>query len=249
MFGKVWFGTNKPMNIAMWIYARTINRFILSGAKKCIIYHEGLIPVMKEWNLSYEVISQGVDMKMYGSAKPASDILSFKEDKVCFLFVGRLDDIKRWQDYIKVCEKVKQKRDVCFVFVCGNKHEEKRIELQKRFSNLDMKFYGYRSDVANVMKACDVLVLPSKCEGMPDVIMEAQSAGLCCIASNVGGIKNLITDKVNGYLFETFEELETKMLRLIDFKARREHYSVQGKNSVKKHDKKLVGVRLNALLS
>lgn len=248
MVGKIWFGTNKLMNLAMWIYARSFNRFILGGAEKCIVYHEGLVPVMEDWKLDYSVVSQGVDFKKYKCSSKASDVLHFKNNRVCFLFVGRLDDIKRWQEYLEVCKRVKEKRgNVCFVFVCGNKHREKRKELQNKYK--DMKFYGFRDDVDRVMKACDVLVLPSKCEGMPDVIMEAQSSGLCCIASNVGGIKSLIKDKVNGYLFEDFKELEVKMLRLVDFKARREHYANEALKSVRKHDKKLVGQKLNALLS
>jgi len=247
MVGKIWFGENKIMNVAMWIYARTLNRFILSGAEKCIIYHEGLVPVMKQWKLDYKIISQGVDLQKFNNAQPAKDIQNFKKEKVCFLFVGRLDEIKRYKQYLEVVERVNfMRKNVCFVFVCGNKHPLLIKEMQSKYPFV--KFYGYRSDVAEVMKASDVLVLPSKCEGMPDVIMEAQAAGLCCVASNVGGIPNLVLDSVNGYTFDTWEDLEKKMFMLADFKSRREFYVGNAFETVKEHDSLIVGKKLTALL-
>ena len=212
--GKIWFGTSKLMNVAMWIYARTFNRFILSGAKKVICYHKGIEPVMKEWNLNYEIISQGVDVKKFSEARPSEDILKFKNGRFCFLYVGRLDDIKRWQQYKECCKYVHSllKDKVCFVWVLGGKHPEKRLALQDEMKNYNTKVYGFRSDVAEVMKACDMLVLPSKCEGLNDVLLEAQASGLCCLASNVGGNPTLIQDWHNGFLFNNFTWLKSKMI-------------------------------------
>jgi len=240
LIGKIWFHPSKIMNVAMWIFARTINRYILDGSKKCLIYHSGLVSTMHEWELDYEIINQGVDFKKFSEAIPCQEILDFKKDKVCFLFVGRLDSIKRWREYVQTCLKVNKERNgkVCFVFVCGAKHPKLQLELKYLMHGTDSLILGYRSDVANVMKASDCLVLPSKFEGNPDVIMEAQSSKLCCIATNVpnSGIQDMIKHNETGLLFNSFITLKLKMLNMIDCRHYRALLAMKGQEHVKQWD-------------
>lgn len=250
MVGVIWFGQNKLMNLAMWIYARTINRYILKGSKQCIIYHSGLIETMEKWKQDYSLISQGVDVDKFFHALPSNEILNFTKGRVCFLYVGRLDEIKRWHDYLTVCKRVAEKRgNVCFVFVCGGKHESMRKELTELNDANKFLFLGFRSDVANIMKACDVFVLPSKSEGMPDVVMEAMSSNMAIISSRVGGVPGLIKDGESGYLFDSFDELEKKMLLLTDFKSRREAFAKEAFLNVQQHDNEKIKEKLKKVLT
>jgi glycosyltransferase involved in cell wall biosynthesis len=57
-------------------------------------------------------------------------------------------------------------------------------------------------DLVHAFHACDVFVLPSMHEPFGIVVLEAWSAGKPVIASNVGGLKSLITDDTNGWLFD-----------------------------------------------
>ena len=52
------------------------------------------------------------------------------------------------------------------------------------------------------MGGCDAFILPSHIEGMSNALLEAMAMGLPCIASNVGGIPNVIEDNINGILME-----------------------------------------------
>lgn len=61
-------------------------------------------------------------------------------------------------------------------------------------------FTGFRTDVAALTHALDIAVLPSLFEGMGRAILEAQAAGKPIIGSRVGGIPDLIEDRVNGLL-------------------------------------------------
>lgn len=59
---------------------------------------------------------------------------------------------------------------------------------------------GFRSDVPQIAKACDVLVLPSEREGLPRVVLESLAVGTPVITSANEGAMEIIEDKVNGYV-------------------------------------------------
>jgi glycosyltransferase involved in cell wall biosynthesis len=84
-------------------------------------------------------------------------------------------------------------------------------------------FTGYRPDGPLVMRSFDCFVLPSKVEGMPNALMEAMSIGLPCIASDVGGIPELIRDGVHGLLVQPgdYQALADRIRRLKESTAMR----------------------------
>jgi glycosyltransferase involved in cell wall biosynthesis len=87
-----------------------------------------------------------------------------------------------------------------------------RLEMQSNF-----KFLGRRGDIPDVLACCDIAVLPSRAEGLPNAVLEYMAAGLPTIASRVGGNAELIEDGVTGLLFptENSEALAAALLRLL----------------------------------
>jgi len=94
---------------------------------------------------------------------------------------------------------------------------------------LPVEFIDWQEDVGSVMRDLDVLVIPSKEEGTPRVLLEAFSAGLPVVASPVGGIPEVIDDGVTGFLVTDLAgtlrkvlESAPKTLRSVALNARRE---------------------------
>ncbi len=81
---------------------------------------------------------------------------------------------------------------------------ELRQELEQLTIDLgiaeNVRFLGWRSDVARVMSACDIFCLPSRNEGMGKVLVEAMAMGKPIVASDIGGIKDLVLHGENGLL-------------------------------------------------
>jgi glycosyltransferase involved in cell wall biosynthesis len=73
-------------------------------------------------------------------------------------------------------------------------------EVRKLAEGLPVKFLGWREDVAAVLHDLDLLVIPSKAEGLPRVMIEAFSAGVPVVAYPVGGIPEVIRDGDTGFL-------------------------------------------------
>ena len=81
---------------------------------------------------------------------------------------------------------------------------ELQSELSDLSENLNLSdkitFPGFCDDVYPVLLQADLFVLPSLHEGSPNALIEAMGLGLPCIASDVGGIKDLIENGKNGIL-------------------------------------------------
>jgi glycosyltransferase involved in cell wall biosynthesis len=69
-----------------------------------------------------------------------------------------------------------------------------------------VKFLGWRDDIAEIMQIFDLLVLPSLNEGMGRVLVEAMAAGKPVIASNIGGIPDLVKHGRTGILVPPADE-------------------------------------------
>src|SRR3989344_3869295 len=79
-----------------------------------------------------------------------------------------------------------------------------RTELEEYAHTLGLKehilFLGNRTDIRELLSASDIFLLPSLWEGMPNVLLEAMAAGIPSIATNVGGVSEVVTNEEKGYL-------------------------------------------------
>jgi glycosyltransferase involved in cell wall biosynthesis len=69
-----------------------------------------------------------------------------------------------------------------------------------------VRFLGYRSDVGDLLRCADLLVLPSLREAFPMALLEGMAAGLPVIASRVGGVPEMLDDGVEGWLVDPGDE-------------------------------------------
>ena len=114
--------------------------------------------------------------------------------KLKFLFVGRDDPLKGNDEIFKALKSIKPSF-LDFQFIGP---------IPKKLVQSNIKYHGLiknRKDFFNIMDRCDVLVLPSYSEGMPNVILEAMSRGLIIIATDVGAVNVLVSSK-NGILIK-----------------------------------------------
>ena len=76
-------------------------------------------------------------------------------------------------------------------------------QYKKQASDLDnVYFLGTRSDVPDLMLASDLVILPSDIEALPTVLIEAGAAGKASVATNVGGIPEIVMDGESGILIK-----------------------------------------------
>jgi glycosyltransferase involved in cell wall biosynthesis len=98
---------------------------------------------------------------------------------------------------------------------------EQRAGFERQAAELRMKdnflFLGRRADVPEILACCDIAVLPSKAEGLPNAVLEYMAAGLPVIVSRVGGNAELVQDGVTGLLVPPADSaaLSSALLKLL----------------------------------
>lgn len=140
---------------------------------------------------NYELIYNGVDIDKYISVteadvKNAKIDLGLNEEDIVVGHVARFCDLKNQSFDIELAKslfKTLGNDHIRFVLVGTGENYEKTKEEAKEFGDKFI-FTGYRSDIPVLMKAFDLVILPSLSEGFPVTIMEAQAAGCRCIISN-----------------------------------------------------------------
>lgn len=102
--------------------------------------------------------------------------------------VGRLSEQKNYPFLFSAYKKVLEQRKDTVLLVVGRGLEEEKIKKLAADMNLgdSVQFLGIRSDVAELLNAFDMFVLPSRYEGLPVVLIEAQA----------NGVRELVSDRV-----------------------------------------------------
>jgi glycosyltransferase involved in cell wall biosynthesis len=152
-------------------------------------------------------IPNGVDLARFGSIRP-EDGCEVREQfgipRSAFLVgsVGRLDPIKRFEDLIEAVAQSQDGRDALYALIVGDGAERGRLEdlAAARGIRDRVVFAGMREDVPRLLAAMDLFVLPSASEGQPNAVLEAMAAGRPVVATDVGGVRELVVPGETGLL-------------------------------------------------
>jgi glycosyltransferase involved in cell wall biosynthesis len=157
-------------------------------------------------------IHSGVDISQYmksnGNMVEKRRSLGLDQNSMVVGFVGWLLPIKGPEYLLKSMEYVWQEYpETALVFVGkGDLDLDLRAQAGQVSANGRVKFLGWRDDINEIMPVFDMLVLPSLNEGMGRVLVEAMASGKPIVASNVGGIPDLVRHGETGYLVPPADE-------------------------------------------
>lgn len=126
-------------------------------------------------------------------------------DKCKIIFsAGRLDYQKGFDILIEVARLAKEQNLNWHILVAGEgklMSELHALTIQKGVSEF-INFIGFSNNIPALLKACDVFVLPSRYEGMPNALLEAMAMGKASVATNVNGAPELVEHGKSGFLVD-----------------------------------------------
>lgn len=148
------------------------------------------------------VIPNGIKLEPYTFNPRARDALrsewGIRDDEFVWLAVGRLEEQKDFKTLLQAFGKLFSGR----LLIAGEgpmlgefKTDVNNLGLKER-----VKFLGLRKDVPHVLSAADAFVLSSAWEGLPNVVMEALAAAKPVVATDVGGVRELVEENKSGFI-------------------------------------------------
>jgi glycosyltransferase involved in cell wall biosynthesis len=183
------------------------------------------------------VVPNGIDLERFAprasSATLRAAALQLPPSAPIALSVGRHVPEKGYRHLIDAAALLeKTKPGVHWVLVGDG---ELRGELEGQARRLDLAsrvhFTGSRNDVADLLALADVFVLPSESEGFGRVLVEAMAMARAIVATNVGGIPDIVLDGETGVLVEPADPLALAdaVGRLLDDPARAARLGAAGR--------------------
>jgi glycosyltransferase involved in cell wall biosynthesis len=144
----------------------------------------------------FTVIHNGVDLARIAAARPAA--LGLPEGEVAIGFLGRFERRKGVMELAEAWARVAPRAPRAHLVLAGAGGD--RVDaLRARLASLPrVRWLGYRDDAAAVVRALDVLVLPSRHEGFGLVVAEAMAAGTPVVVSRATNLPELVEDGVEG---------------------------------------------------
>ncbi len=164
-------------------------------------------------------INNGVDVKSIFDAQPDEGLMAVKEGRKAILMVAGFRDAKDQDTVVRALSLLDtQKFEVWFAGT-GVRMDEVRQLAESQGVSGRVRFLGIRTDIPNVLKAADIIVMSSHWEGLSLSNVEGMSAGKPFIASDVNGLREVTKDW--GLLFphEDSKALAGTIQRLADDNA------------------------------
>jgi glycosyltransferase involved in cell wall biosynthesis len=180
-------------------------------------------------------IYDGVNTAEIEPTRAAADVrreLGLAPDRLTIGVIARLDLAKKAQDvFLDALTKLSGKVPEVQFLIVGDGSDRQEVERRVQMLPEDVRpvMAGFRSDLGSVLAALDVLVISSRWESVPKILLEAMWLGKPVVATRVGDIPEIL-DESCGMLVpsDTPEEMARVLLRLIQDRPYRDRLGTAG---------------------
>lgn len=174
------------------------------------------------------IIHNGISYIEFLSKEDARSQLSDNKDGLWIGTISELHKNKGLDFIIKAFTKIKSQHPDTHLFIIGGGEEEKNLKslIKKHSLESQIHLLGFRENASKFLKAFDIFTLTSRTEAFPYAPLEAGLAELPVIASRVGGIPEIISNKENGILVEpgNIFEIQFALRDLLNSETKRLSY-------------------------
>ncbi|NQT22674.1 MAG: glycosyltransferase [Candidatus Omnitrophica bacterium] len=173
----------------------------------------------------------GVDRNLFFPVKQelARNNLGIKADEKLILFIGSLVRLKGLQYLVKALKQHEKHKWKLFIVGEGSLYGTLKRMIDNFSMNDRVVFVGpcLHENIPLWINASDLLCLPSLCEGIPNVILEAFACGIPVVASRVGGVSEIVVNERLGELIEpkNIKALERGIEKVFDKEWERTYIS------------------------
>ncbi|PKL61144.1 MAG: hypothetical protein CVV31_13065 [Methanomicrobiales archaeon HGW-Methanomicrobiales-2] len=223
--GLSWFFGNRLVDDVARIYTRTVGKRILNAYDRLVLLSSKLVNDAVTLDVPHEkirVIPIGVDLARFRSGVDGSDLrsdLAIRDEDRVILFVGRLTLVKRVDMLIELSRLLSRERVKFRLVIVGDgEYGEYYRQMAQGVENVTFVGSVPSAEMPRYYALADLVILPSLSEGLPNVLLEASASAKPIIATDVGGISDIVLHGRSGYLIGAgdLHSLYTYTMQLLD---------------------------------
>ena len=222
---------------------KRINLFVLNRMDHIVTVSDSLRKIVLSFGIAPEkvtTIPNGIDTDLFypGQKSKARSILNLPEKDLLIIYIGRLIKIKGIDILLEALKSVIKQINAINAYLIGSGELLPRLQETAKKAEIDNKIHFPGSQppesISDWLNAADIFVLPSLSEGRPNVILEALACGTPILATEVGGIPELIKDGENGCLIPPGKSdvLAEKIVSILNDKKVCEKFSKAGPETI-----------------
>lgn len=206
------------LSIKSVLYRMYLNKFshIFTVSESILNEYIFSKAISKKGSVLYNVVNEK-------KLKEKANINSYTDNIDC-VFLGRFSYQKNPQRLIHIINKVIQRQpNSKFVLIGHGEMLEEVQELAKQLNVINnISFTGFLNNPYPLLKSSKVMIMSSRTEGTPMCVLEAMLLGIPIVSTGVDGIKELINNGTEGYIYDADRDLVDAICHLItDEKNRR----------------------------
>jgi N-acetyl-alpha-D-glucosaminyl L-malate synthase BshA len=185
------------------------------------------------------VISDGIDIRKFRPMDKGALRRNLNlPEGLLLIYVGSVFRLKRIDRLIRTSARLSKDFDL-HVLIVGDGPERRSMEtLAKELHVQDRVIFTgqiLQDEVPQLTAASDVFVLCSETEGLPRVVREAMACGVPVVASNIGGLPEIVSNGETGYLFNDDIELERELRQIMSYPELRERMGAKALEFARKN--------------
>lgn len=221
-----WYMNEHPKYSLRWFVYSGIELFTNFALARYIVVSREIQDAMVRVGIPryrIDLIHNAVDLdasKIVGEKKWLLEKYCLPKDAIVCLAAGRLTWAKGHDDLICAIRKAREQNPNLYCLIAGEGTLQKKLIGQIKQMNMEetIILIGHlnHKELLSVLKACDIYVMSSRTEGTPVALLEAAALGKPIVASEVGGIPELVMDEVHALLFDVgdVDGLASALLRV-----------------------------------
>ena len=201
-------------------------------------------PVIKN-KKKITVVYDGIDLQKFKNSYKKEDLLKKTHNlPMKAKIVGNIAALTEQKDhrtFIEAARKISEEYDNVYFFIIGEGRLRNFLESLADSKGLrgHIIFTGFRSDIEKILTELDVLLFTSQKEGLGSIVLDAFNAGVPVVASNAGGIPEMITHQKTGLLakIKDTEEFAQNVINILRSPELRDRLVKNAKKKVKSFSK------------
>lgn len=201
--------------VRTWMKSTILSQISFSLADRVITLGENLKQKLVEEGVEANkiaIIPQPLDLGQFSppdDKAKAKRALSLPDDKPVALTVARLQEEKGADRLLEIIHETVEKDDELVFCVVGRGEYQSEFESLSDHDRVVYHEYVPHEEIPTFYKAADVFVLPSRVEGVPNVILESLATGIPVLATPVGEVPHMLDETVSS-VSEFVEKLRNR---------------------------------------